>query len=149
MKHTFFLFVCGIAACFFAGCSDQAGSSSGGPHVLFLAGDNSHGWGSHKHVAGTIILSEALPQGAPGVSSEMIREWPSAEQLERADALVIYADGWGKHPANDHLDELKAFMDQGKGLVVLHWATGIGLSLSGSGRAECESKPDRRNFSQG
>ena len=119
MKHTFCLFVFSIAAWFVGGCSDQASTSSDGPHVLFLAGDNSHGWGSHKHVAGSILLSEGLPQGAPGVSSEMIRKWPSAAQLERADALVIYADGWGKHPANEHLDELKAFMDQGKGLVVL------------------------------
>ena len=75
-----------------------------------------------------MLLSDALPQGAPNVTSEMIREWPSADKLARADALVIYADGWGKHPANEHLAALKGLMNQGKGLVVLHWATGIGLS---------------------
>ena len=118
-------------ACFFVACSEKSASKSDlvkDTHVLFLAGENSHGWGSHKHIAGSILLSEALPQGAPEVSSEMIREWPSTETLDRADVLVIYADGWGKHPANEHLDELKAFMNQGKGLISLHWATGIGLS---------------------
>ncbi|MCB1121044.1 MAG: DUF1080 domain-containing protein [Verrucomicrobiae bacterium] len=113
-----------LALVFLPGCSKDS-TSTADAHILFLAGDNSHGWGSHKHIAGSILLSEALPQGAPNVTTEMVRSWPSAGQLAKADALVIYADGWAKHPANDHLDELKQFMDSGKGLIVLHWATGI------------------------
>ena len=120
MKNVLYPILCCVALCFVSACSKQVEESAGGAHILFLAGDDSHGWGSHKHIAGSILLSDALPQGAPGVTSEMVREWPSAAQLEKADALVIYADGWGKHPANEHLDELKAFMDQGKGLIALH-----------------------------
>ncbi len=127
MKQLLSFLFCLAVFGFVSGCSEKS-ASSGSTHVLFLAGDDSHGWGSHKHVAGSMLLSEALPKGAIGVTSEMIRKWPSPEQLEEADVLVIYADGWGKHPANDHLDELKAFMDAGKGLIALHWATGIGLS---------------------
>ena len=127
MKKLPFVYVSLLCLWLIVGCSDKA-TSPDSVHVLFLAGENSHGWGSHKHVAGTMLLSDASSQGAPNVTSEMIREWPSADKLARADALVIYADGWGKHPANEHLAALKGFMNQGKGLVVLHWATGIGLS---------------------
>lgn len=97
-------------------------------HVVFLAGKDSHGWGAHKHIAGSILLSESLPKGAPGVTTEMVRKWPSADILDKADALVIYADGWNKHPANGRLAEVEAFLNSGKGLVVIHWATGIGAA---------------------
>ena len=91
---------------------------------LFLAGGNSHAWGQHKHLAGSELLCESLKEGAE-VEAEVITAWPDAAALEKADALVIYADGWHAHPANDKLAELEAFMNAGKGLVALHWATGI------------------------
>ena len=119
------ILLAGLLIGFNVACSPKAGSGEN-KHILFLTGANSHGWGAHKHIAGTILLAEALPQGAPNVTTEGIHTWPTATQLEKADALVIYADGWAKHPANNHLDDLKTFMDAGKGLVVLHWATGIG-----------------------
>lgn len=128
MKKFLCPFLVFVALLFVSGCSEKANETTAQIHVLFLAGENSHGWGSHKHIAGSMLLSDALPKGTPGVSSEMARGWPNGEQLENADVLVIYADGWGKHPANEHLEELKAFMDTGKGLIALHWATGIGLS---------------------
>ncbi len=113
------------SALLWSGCSRESVASDNPKHILFLSGENSHGWGSHKHVAGTILLSQSLPKGIGNITTEMIQDWPSAESLAKADALVIYADGWRKHPANEHLEELAEFMDQGKGLVVLHWATGI------------------------
>jgi type 1 glutamine amidotransferase len=121
-----------VLVVFVNGCSVDSNPSRDSKHILFLSGENSHGWGSHKHVAGTILLSESLPRGFANVTTEMIREWPSDAQLQKADALVIYADGWRKHPANGRLDELKAFMDQGKGLIALHWATGIEAANAGS-----------------
>lgn len=124
-----------------SGCSpgERSGNSK---HILFLSGENSHGWGSHKHIAGSMLLSESLPQGAPNVTTEMIRQWPTSAQLKSADALVIYADGWRKHPANGHLMDLMDFMDQGKGLVVLHWATGIGAADESS--KEQKDDPNRQ-----
>lgn len=92
--------------------------------ILFLAGQDSHGWGQHKHLAGSQLLSEAIAE-TDGIEAVLTREWPDAATLERASAMVIYADGWHAHPANDKLDELEAFMNAGKGLVALHWATGI------------------------
>lgn len=92
--------------------------------ILFLSGGNSHAWGQHKHLAGSRLLCDSLLE-KKGVVAEVVTEWPGAEVLAKADALVIYADGWHAHPANDRLAELEAFMNAGKGLVALHWATGI------------------------
>jgi putative membrane-bound dehydrogenase-like protein len=92
--------------------------------ILFLAGHDTHAWGQHRHGAGSRLLCDALMEGGE-VDAEVVREWPSAEALAKADALVIYADGWDAHPANDKLAEVEAFMNAGKGLVALHWATGI------------------------
>lgn len=93
-------------------------------HILFLSGPNSHAWGQHKHLAGSTLLCESLNE-TPGIAAEVVTAWPEATTLAKADALVIYADGWHAHPANDKLAELEAFMNAGKGLVALHWATGI------------------------
>ncbi len=60
------------------------------------------------------------------VRVELTFDWPDASWLEEVDALVIYSDGWQRHPATAHLAELEAFMNRGGGLSVLHWATGIG-----------------------
>ncbi len=92
--------------------------------ILFLAGANSHAWGQHKHLAGSTLLCDSLKE-SPEIEAEVITAWPDGQTLGKADALVIYADGWHAHPANDKLVELEAFMNAGKGLVALHWATGI------------------------
>ena len=97
-----------------------------GKHILFLAGKNSHGWGAHQHLAGSTLLMNGIKEAGLEVEVKMTRDWPQENLLKWADALVIYADGWQHHPATEHLDELKTFMNRGGGLTVLHWATGIG-----------------------
>ena len=92
--------------------------------ILFLAGSNSHNWGQHKHLAGSNLLCESLRE-TPGIEAKVVTEWPGADELVWADTLVIYADGWQAHPANDKLAVIETFMNDGKGLVALHWATGI------------------------
>jgi putative membrane-bound dehydrogenase-like protein len=101
-----------------------AGPSAAATRVLFLSGPDSHGWDQHKHRAGSRILCDAMNE-TPGIEAKVVTEWPSAEDLASADTLVIYADGWHAHPANGRLAELEAHMNSGKGLVALHWATGI------------------------
>jgi putative membrane-bound dehydrogenase-like protein len=102
-----------------------SGSGLAAPkRILFLAGDNSHAWGQHKHLAGSNLLCESLKEGSD-VEAEVVTTWPDAATLAKYDSLVIYADGWQQHPANGKLAELEAFMNAGKGLVAIHWATGI------------------------
>lgn len=102
--------------------------------ILFFAGPASHGWGAHQHPAGSVILSESLKKAGLDVDVELTYEWPDLERLRKADAFVIYADGWWSHPATNHLGDLKAFMDGGGGLTVIHWATGIGGDYLGTKR---------------
>lgn len=99
-------------------------SAAEAKRVLFLAGGNSHAWGQHKHLAGSQLLCDSINE-TDGVEASLITSWPETAELMKADTLVIYADGWHAHPANDKLAELEAFMNAGKGLVAIHWATGI------------------------
>ena len=114
--------------------------------MLFLAGRDSHGWGSHQHFGGTSILARGIRESALPVEVSVIREWPSEADLLANDALVIYADGWGSHPANGHLDSLKKFMDQGGGLTVIHWATGLGSPDAGDKNKDHSTDPIRRQW---
>lgn len=94
--------------------------------ILFFAGPASHGWGSHQHPAGSLVLVQSMRRSGLDVKVDLTFDWPSRAELADFDALVIYSDGWNVHPATDHLDDLEAFMNQGGGLSVIHWATGIG-----------------------
>jgi putative membrane-bound dehydrogenase-like protein len=114
--------------------------------ILFLAGDDSHGWGSHQHVGGTRILAKGMRNSALPVEVKVVREWPADELLLQQDALVIYADGWGRHPANGKLASLKKFMDQGGGLTVIHWATGLGSPDAGNKEKDHSVDPVRRQW---
>jgi type 1 glutamine amidotransferase len=51
-------------------------------------------------------------------------EWPSQEELSKADSVVIYSDGGGGHPAlqGDRLQQLDVEMKRGCGFVTLHYA---------------------------
>src|SRR5258706_560236 len=80
-------------------------------HVLMIAGKPSHGPGEHEHNAGVQLLAKCLGQGAADLVETKIHlngEWPSAEEFAKADAIVIYSDGGGGHPAiqGDHLAQL-------------------------------------------
>lgn len=140
--------VAGVA-CLGSGLGQELGADVGErparKQVLFFAGSKSHGWGAHKHQAGSLLLSESLKNSGLEVDVELIEEWPDAERLDRADAFVIYADGWQHHPATGHLDDLEAFMNRGGGLTVLHWATGIGSDDLGRGK-DHEHDPIRKQW---
>ena len=111
-------------ASFIAGA---AGAEAEEKRVVFVAGAQSHGYGAHEHNAGALLLSGLLNDYYEGVTSVVYQNgWPEEpDAFEGADSIVIYADGGGGHPALPHLEELGAMMDDGVGLVVIHWATGI------------------------
>lgn len=134
-----------VAVCLTAAVARAEGEDSGRKQILFFAGHDSHGWGAHQHPAGSIVLSECLKAAGLDIGVELVMEWPDAERLQRADALVIYADGWWSHPATGHLDELEAFMNRGGGLTVLHWATGIGGDDLGTQRDQ-HDEPIRKRW---
>jgi type 1 glutamine amidotransferase len=96
-------------------------------HILMIAGKPSHGPGQHEHNAGIQLLRKCLEQGAADaveIKHHLNGEWPSAEEMEWANTIVIYSDGGGGHPAlqADHLQTLDKEMKRGCGMVCLHYA---------------------------
>lgn len=103
----------------------SATDKDGKKKVLLLAGRRSHGFGAHDHTAGCSLLAKlindsGLPIQATAHSLEK-QGWPTPEVLADADTIVIYADGGGGHPFNEHLDELQKLVDKGTGIVCIHY----------------------------
>lgn len=95
--------------------------------VVMIAGKPSHGPGQHEHNAGVLLFKKCLEQGAADaveIKHHLNGEWPSADELAKADTVVIYSDGGGGHPAlqEDHLQQLDKEMKRGCGLVTIHYA---------------------------
>lgn len=95
--------------------------------IVFIAGRQSHGYGAHEHKAGCMLLQKELEaSGLPLETTLVTNGWPKDESvLDDADAIVIYADGGGGHPAIAHLDTLKKLADRGVGIVCLHYGVEV------------------------
>lgn len=95
--------------------------------IVFIAGGPSHDYGSHEHYAGCRLLADTIHQAAPHIRCEIVKNgWPADESVfEGADAIVIYADGGGGHPANSHLERMSQLMAAKVGLVCLHYGVEV------------------------
>ena len=93
--------------------------------IVFIAGKPSHPPAQHEHRAGSLLLQSCL-KDVPGITSVVYSNgWPAdASALEGAATIVIYSDGGGGHPflQQDRLKTIGALMDQGVGLVAIHYA---------------------------
>jgi type 1 glutamine amidotransferase len=91
--------------------------------IYFVAGTKSHGYGAHEHYAGSVLLAKAIEAGMPGYKTVVYRNgWPEAEDaFKNADAVVMYADGGGRHPVNPHLGQMDQMAEKGVGVVLLHY----------------------------
>ncbi|QDT03465.1 Trehalose utilization [Rubripirellula lacrimiformis] len=111
-------FCCAVAT-LVANVSDAADPTQ----ILLLAGNPSHGYGAHEHYAGLKVLEESLRASTDDANITLVRGWPEDETLiENADTIVIYGDGGGRHLAIPHLETLAKRMNDGCGLVCLHYA---------------------------
>ena len=95
--------------------------------VVMIAGKQSHGLLSHEHNAGIQLLAKCLKEGASKLVTPVVQlnGWPSDESIfEDADAVVIYADGGGRHPAlqGNNLEKLGKVMKTGAGFLTIHYA---------------------------
>ena len=82
---------------------------------------------SHEHNAGIQLLAKCLKEGASKLVTPVVQlnGWPSDESIfEGADAVVIYADGGGRHPAlqGNNLEKLGKLMKTGAGFLTIHYA---------------------------
>ncbi len=96
--------------------------------IILIAGKPSHPPGMHEFRAGSLLLQQCLA-GVKGVSVTVYSNgWPNVENaFEGANAVVIYADGGGGHPAvqKDHKEILGALAKKGVGIGFMHYGVEV------------------------
>ncbi|MBN8422185.1 MAG: ThuA domain-containing protein [Verrucomicrobia bacterium] len=112
----------------------QAVTPDGKQKLVFIAGKPSHPPGMHEFRAGTMLLEQCL-KGVPNlVVDRHEMGWVSDEKtFEDADAVVIYADGGGRHPAvvDGHLETLRKLMAKGVGFGCMHYGVEVVAGQAG------------------
>ncbi len=95
--------------------------------IVLVAGPKSHGYGSHEHNAGCLLLAKCLNENMPNVEAVVYQSgWPKEPgALDGAAAIVVFSDGGGGHPMRPHMDEVAPLMAKGVGLACLHYAVEI------------------------
>lgn len=105
--------------------------------VLLIAGRPSHPPGMHEFRAGMMLFQTCL-QGVPGLKVQVASNgWPTKVEgdkrvddnaaFEGVDAVVIYADGGGGHPAlqNNRTQLMDSLAKKGVGLGFAHYGVEV------------------------
>ena len=96
--------------------------------LVLIAGKPSHPPLMHEFRAGCLLLEKCL-QGVEGLTVEVHDNgWVSDEStFDDADAVVIYADGGGKHPAlqGENLETLRKLVARGVGFGCMHYGVEV------------------------
>jgi type 1 glutamine amidotransferase len=120
------------SALLFAGCLHLNGDDR---KLVLIAGKPSHPPGMHEFRAGALLLQNCLA-GVPGLTTIVCSNgWPTDPSVfNGADAVVIYADGGGGHPAiqADHIQVLQKLIDKGVGFGCMHYACEVPKDKGGS-----------------
>src|SRR5262245_18030413 len=111
--------------------------------IVLIAGRPSHAPGDHEFRAGSMLLQKALT-GFPGVRTEVVTMgWPTKDVdgkrvddnslLEKADAILIYADGGKGNPAiqGDRIAFLDSLAKKGVGLGFAHYGVEVPAGPAG------------------
>ncbi|HEY2951120.1 MAG TPA: ThuA domain-containing protein [Verrucomicrobiae bacterium] len=103
-------------------------STAADKKIVLVAGKPSHGPGAHEFRAGCLLLKSCLDQ-VPGVTTIVHSNgWPREPgAFDGADAVIIYADGGGGHPAiqGGHAKTLSDLAKKGVGLGFMHYGVEI------------------------
>lgn len=93
--------------------------------IVLIAGRPSHGPGEHEFNAGIQLLIKCLRE-VPGVDPVFVAGgWPEDDHVfDDAKSVVFFMDGGGGHPMiqKHRLETMRKLMNQGVGLVCLHYA---------------------------
>ncbi len=96
--------------------------------ILIIAGKVSHGPGDHEFRAGSLLLKKCL-DGVQGVKVEVHPNgWPAdPAAFNDADAVLIYADGGGGHPAiqADRMKLIDGLVKKGVGIGCAHYGVEV------------------------
>ena len=97
--------------------------------IVLIADGGSHGKGQHAHPEGIKLLKGCLDTATnvKGFTTHAVfGGWPKDQSvLDGAATIVIYSDGFAKHPLQgpERMKKVRALMAGGTGLVVIHYAT--------------------------
>ena len=94
--------------------------------IVLIAGNPSHGRGSHEHVGGMLLFADLINKYVDGASAVVSQGWPTdASVLKDASAFAIYSDGGEGHLIMPHLDEAAELAKKGVGVAMLHYAVEV------------------------
>jgi hypothetical protein len=95
--------------------------------IVLIAGPPSHGYGSHEHNAGCLLLAKCLNENMPGVYATVYQNgWPKDQTAcDNADAVVAFCDGGGGHIVMRHLEEVDTLAKKGVGIAMLHYGVEV------------------------
>lgn len=95
-------------------------------HILFIAGDPSHGFGNHEHLGGSTLLAATIEEADVGVRTTVLSGWPEDESVfDDVHAVVFYANGGPGHLIMDHMDRFEEVIERAVGFVTLHYAVEV------------------------
>lgn len=102
--------------------------------ILILVGPSNHPPGTHEVAAGARLVAHCLAhaENVPGISAQVISQWPDDRQSLQGVASVVFSGD--RFPPEEMPDrdrimaDLAAMMDHGCGLVCFHYATGLGAA---------------------
>jgi len=108
-------------------CLTEAASAADAKKIVFVAGPRSHGYGSHEHYAGCVLLAKCLKTAVPSVETVVHNNgWPEdPHAFDGAATIVLFSDGGGGNPLNRNLEQVDGLMKQGVGLACLHYAVEV------------------------
>jgi uncharacterized protein len=87
--------------------------------VFIRGGKKSHGPNAHEHERFLNDWKQLL--STRGIKADGAMDWPTAEQLQNTDVLVMYAQDGG-NATEEQKNNVAAFTKRGGGLVVIHTA---------------------------
>jgi len=95
--------------------------------IVLVAGPRSHGYGSHEHNAGCLLLAKCLNQNMPNILAAVYTNgWPKdPTAFDNADAIAFYCDGGGGHVVMRHLEEVDRLAKKGVGVACLHYGVEV------------------------
>ena len=98
-----------------------------GKKIVLVAGPQSHGYNSHEHKAGNLLLAKWINEDVPGLfAATYDNGWPKdPTAFDNADAVSMFCDGGGGHVAMRHLEEVDAMAKKGIGIACLHYGVEI------------------------
>ncbi len=110
-----------LVLAFTALCALLSASAAEPLRVFIRAGAKSHGPGAHDFPQ---FLKDWVPLlNARGAKAEGALEFPTKEQLDRTDVLILHAQEAGNIQIGEQRKNLMAFLQRGGGLVVIHAAS--------------------------